>query len=111
MVSTGAATMPPSRAPSARRPKNSAVAVPMPAASATGGANFAAAGMVDSATKIRIIGMAIIGSASEASMSSSPNRRKMPATMAMTTCGGNASMTRATSPVQPRKMISTPVST
>ena len=111
MVSTGAAMMPLSSAPSSRRPESSATAVPTPAANATGGAILPIAGTAVRATNTRIIGRAIRGSASDASTSSRPNRRKMPATMAMTICGGSASITRATRPVQPSRNTRTPVST
>ena len=57
------------------------------------------------------MGTAMNGSPVTAVTSSSPKRRKMPATMAMTIVGGRAAMIRPISPVQPRRNTSTPVAT
>lgn len=108
-VKTGREIIPLSRIPDASLPDAMATMVPTTAATATGGAMLAKRGLMLNATKTMTMGSAMSGSVTLASMRSSPKRRKMPATMAITMVGGSTAMIRPMRPVHPSANTTTPV--
>ena len=81
---------------------------PTSSAPRIGGIRWPSPGNVASTKNTTTIGTATAASPSECTRSM-PNRRKIPATMAITIGIGIKSITRRTHPVSPRTRISTPV--